>query len=810
MTEQLVARKTRLQRIKEKYVAKNYRPLGRGFERGDRVAAYRPGVKLCLERARLYTESYRQTEGEPTIIRRAKALAHILESMTIYIQDDELLVGDYASSPSHLTWHPEYSYRWLLRAVNDGYRGLLDDKGREELAQIAEYWVGKSVQGRERSYFSEDLKPYWEYRGAALFGHYNESGVPHYEKIFKVGLNGLLKEAEEKLVSIADEPDMPGMEYLEQKDFLEAVIISLKAAIGWAGRYAELAREQVNSEDKVDRKKELETIAEVCEWIPGNPPRTFHEALQTFWFIHVITHIIEAYDQGIGARLDQVLHPFYRKDMDEGRITREDTKELLELLWVKCAGIGFLFAPTIGGGAAQGTVVQQTLTLGGVTPDGQDAVNELTYLILDSRDDVGLSEPTTAIRIHNGTSREFLLRVTKSLVKRSGTVSLFNDDIVVRRLTRCGIPLEDARNYGIEQCMRWTIPGKNLTYRTMDGGSIMLPKCLELALNRGVDPRTGQQYGAETPDPLSFISVEDILDAFAAQVAFFAEKHGRMAKITDAMYERYLPRPFLSALLDGGIQKGKDCRTWCYYPKGIVGLLGNVNVANALAAVKKLVFEEKSVSIEDLLDALSQNWEGKEELRQTIINKVPKYGNDDDYVDAIAKEVAVRATREVEKVTNHYGYAFEVDGSSGASYFAYSDMTGATPDGRKNGDLYSDGTISPAAGTDTRGPTAVLKSVSRVDPLESWNHLLNQKFFPQHLQGDNAEKFVSYLEAWRDLGIHHIQFNILDRETLLDAQKNPEKHPHLVVRVAGYAAYFIDLSPGVQDEIICRTEQALA
>ncbi|MBI2910393.1 MAG: hypothetical protein HYX92_22335 [Chloroflexi bacterium] len=800
----------RIARLKSTLIPKSFRStiswhpeLG---EREDITSAYRPGIKLCLESARLYTESCKATEGQPTIIRRAKALANVLQNMTVWIQPDELIVGNYASTPTSLTWHPEYSWRWLVKAVTDGYRNLLDDEGRQRLGEIAAYWKGKPVQGAERDYLPPDVLPYWFYNGATLFTHQTESGVPDYETIFRVGLQGYIEKAQAALEALKKDATVPAPEYVEKKDFLEAVLISLNAAVKWSKRYAELARSMAETEPDSNRKAELLKIAEACEWALESPPRTLHEALQTFYFLHLITHIIEAYENGISSRVDQLFNPFFERDFAAGDISRDEAKELFECLWLKCNEIGFLFAPVAGGGAAQGSSLQQTMTLGGVTKEGKDAVNEVTHIILDSRDELaGLTEPTTAVRVHGGTSQEFLMRVTDSIRRRAGTVSLFNDEVIVSRLLKAGIPLEDARDFGIEQCMRWTIPGKNIVYRSIDG-RIIAPKCLELALSQGVDKFSGKQIGAATPDPNAFNCVEDVTDAFFEQVRFFAEKLGKIVNTVDVLYQEHLPRPFLSAVLDGGIEAGKDCRKWYYYPKRSMGYVGPINVANALAAIKKLVFEENRLSITELTDALNANWEGRDDLRRMFINEAPKFGNDEDYVDAIAREVQVRAEEVVESVKNCYGAPYTICGSSVASYFAYSSLCGATADGRGDKDLFTDGTVSPALGTDKNGPTAILKSASKCDPVASYNHLLNMKFLPAFLEGPNKEAFVAYLRTWHDLGVHHIQFNIIDKETLIEAQRDPKQYDDLTVRVAGYSAYFVDLAKGIQDQIIERTE----
>lgn len=792
-----------IKQLRDNLVPKSFRSTLRHTPQGevpDASNAYDPRVRLSLERARLYTESYKATEGQPIIIRRAKALANVLEKMTIYITKGEVIVGNYAPHPNELTWHPEYSWRWLSKEIYRGYSNLLDGEGKEELKRISEYWKVTSVQGSERNYLSPELKKVWRYNGASLFTHQTESGVPDYEHIFQVGLDGLLKEAKDKLAGLDSDESIPATDLVEAKEFLDAVIISLESVIKWSGRYAELAREQAEADG--EWKNQLLEIVETCQWVPANSPRSLREAIQTFWFLHLLTHLIEAYENGITVRVDQVFYPFYRKDIDEGRLNRQKAKELFEYLWIKCQDLSFLFAPVAGGGAAQGSALQQTFTLGGMTPDGDDAVNELTYVILDSRDEVRLAEPTTAIRIWNGTPRQFLLRVTDSIRRRSGTCSLFNDEVVISRLLKCGIPLRDARNYGIEQCMRWTIPGKNIVYRSIDG-RIVLPKCLELALNQGVDKFTREQLGAPTPDPLTFTNVSDVLDAFFAQVRYFASRLGVIVNVVDVLYEKHLPRPLLSSLLELGIAAGKDCRRWYYFPRRQMGVVGPTTVANSIAAIKKLVFDNKRVTMKELIEALSSNWEGKEELRQLCLN-APKFGNDDDYVDLIAREIHIGCAKEIERVENYYGAKFMLDASSVASYYWYSTLTGATPDGRKDADLFADGTISPAAGTDIKGPTAVLLSAAKCDPVQSYNHLLNQRFMPQLLEGRNKELFATYLKTWHDMGIHHIQFNIVDNETLWDAQRHPEKYRTLVIRVAGYAAYFVELSFGLQEEIIRR------
>jgi pyruvate-formate lyase len=367
-------------------------------------------------------------------------------------------------------------------------------------------------------------------------------------------------------------------------------------------------------------------------------------------------------------------------------------------------------------------------------------------------------------------------------------------------------PLEDARNYTVSGCVYLDIQGKNILRRNATYFS--LPRCLWWALHQGINPKTGEQYGASTQDPATFTSIEEVMDAYLEQVRFFMEKQVQVENVTRSIYGEYYPRPFASALTDGCIERGQDLRSWAY-PGRVESFsvaVGPTNVADSLAAIKRFVFDERKVSMGELVEIVDQNWEGREDLRQLFLS-APKFGNDDDYVDMIANEVHRRTEEVVEKFEDIYGSAFHLDGSAVSASYGLSLDTPATPDGRKDGEAFSDGSLSPMPAADAHGPTAVLKSCSKIDTLQTYNHLLNQKFLPVFLEGENKEIFYNYLKTWADLGIPHIQFNVVDRESLLDAQRYPEKHRGLVVRVAGYSAYFVDLSKGLQDHIIARTEQ---
>ena len=616
----------------------------------------------------------------------------------------------------------------------------------------------------------------------------------------------MIKEAKDKLEEIKKDPAiyLDG-KFLDKRRFLEAAIITMEAASRWGKRYATLAKEMADKETNAQRKKELNNIAQACEWVPENPPRNLREAIQCYWLITLITRQIDVQTTGTGDRIDQILYPLYKKDKDEGITTRETAQELMELLRLKFNELGDLTAPVSGSMIAGGTMTARVLTIGGQTSEGKDATNEMSYIVLDAMKAIGMTQYAVAVRLHHNTPTEFLSALTDAAKEKAGLLSFFNDEFSIPYLEAKGIPTDVARNYSIEGCMRWALPGKPMAHRAV-GGMLALPKCFDYALHQGVDSCTGKAYGSPTKSPLTFTSIDELVDAFLEQVRFFTEKMVVINNIVDKLEEENIPQPFNSALLDGCIENAEDCRTFKYYAHSLIQAVGHITVVNGLVAVRKLVFDDKKVTMEQLIDALKNDWEGQEELQQMFLN-APKFGNDDDYVDLFAQEVITKATQVMESFKNPYGGHYQVDGSGGSSYYAYSGLTGATPDGRKARGLFNDGTISPAIGTDVEGPLAVLRSVAKVDPMTSFNHLLNQKIHPQYLSGPYKDAFEAYLRGFVDLGIHHIQFNTIDKEELRDAQQQPENYANLTVRVAGFSAYFIDMGPDLQNQIISRVEQ---
>ena len=774
---------------------------------------FRPSLKLDVERARYVTQAYKENEGEPIAIRRAKAMANHLDNMTLYISEYDRIAGNSSRSPDHVISYPELYCRWVDKAIEMGYKSMLSDEEREEMHEINKYWMNKSVHGAERGYLVEEDKPYWSYmnQGVFVWVHGAHSGqVPNYEKVFEVGLKGILQEAQDKLKEITCDNELirdHPTGFLKKKAFLEAVIISIEAAIRWAKRYASLARAMAEDEKDEKRKKELEQIAESCSWVPENPPRTFHEVLQFWYLMFLLVRVMDVQTSGIGDRVDYLWYPFYKKDKEEGRITPEEAQDLIEFVWLKFTDLSDFNAPIMGSGAH---TTPRYVTIGGQDSMGRDSTNALTYIVMDSVKTMGLIEPMMVVRVHRNTPDEFLYRFTDIMREDSGHYGIFNDEFMVPWLVSKGMPVEDARNWCIEGCMRWAVVGKPMGHRGMACIGFALPKCLEYALNQGRDDKFlgGKQIGVPTPDPLTFSSIEDVIQAYLEQVKFFTDKIVTFSNITDALEEVWLPQPFNSALLDGCIGNAMDVRDLHYWHKTNMQPVGQTTVVNALVAMKKLIFEDKKVTMAQLLEALRDNWEGHEELRQMFLD-APKFGNDDDYVDLFARDVHIKTCQTIQSFKTIYGYNVQCDGTGSASYFHFSGLTGATPDGRRDREVFNDGTVSPVPGTDKKGPTAVLKSVAKIDPLLTFNHLFNQRWTPEFFEGDNRAKFVAYLRTFVNLGIHHIQGNVIDDAVLRDAQVNPENYESLIVRVAGFSAYFTDMHKEVQEQIIARTKQRL-
>jgi formate C-acetyltransferase len=784
-----------------------------GLEKPGQKNYIRPALRLDIERARFITQSYKETEGQAIVIRRARAMANYLDNKTLDIGPNDLIVGCVGTYVDDTISYPELYSRWVDKAIESGYRDMLSDQERAELHQINKYWFDRSVQGAERNMLSEQDKQYWSYmnHGVFLWVHGAHVGqMPNYEKLFRLGLNGIKKEAEAKLRDIGSDGESRRShpaEFMKKKAFLEAMIISIEAVIRWARRYAELARVKTTVEEDKTRRSELERIAEACEWVPDNPPRTFFETLQCWYLIMLLVRVLDIQTVGIGDRVDQIWYPAYKRDKEAGRITAEQARELIQNIWLKLAELTDFNAPIMPSG---GHTTPRYITIGGQDRLGRDATNELTYIIMDSVTSLRLVEPMISVRLHRNTPEEFLHRFAAIMRTDSGHYGVFNDEFMIPFLVSKGIPVQDARDWAIEACASYSVVGKPMGHRVISGPGFVLPKCLEYALNEGRDRHffTDKQIGAPTPNPLTFTSIEGVIKAYLDQVSFFTEKIVTLSNITDALEAQWLPQPFNSALLDGCIDNATDVREFHYWHKTNIQPVGHTTVVNALVAMKKLIFEEKKVTMAELVMALRDNWEGKEELRQ-MFRDAPKFGNDDDYVDLFAGDIHIRTCQAMQSFKNIYGYNVTCDGSGGASFYHLAGLTGATPDGRKKGDMFSDGTVSPEVGTDKKGPIAVLRSVAKIALLVSFNHMLNQRVVPASLEGDGRSKFVAYLRTFVDLGVPHVEFNVVDNHILSEAQLHPENYQDLIVRVAGFSAYFVDMNKEIQDQIMARTQHRL-
>jgi formate C-acetyltransferase len=580
--------------------------------------------------------------------------------------------------------------------------------------------------------------------------------------------------------------------------------IAADAAIAFARRHAALARQMAKDSVDHERKAELLRIAANCEWVPAHAPRDLWEALQAYWFCHlgVITEL-NGWDSFSPGHLDQHLGPFYEKELAEGSLDRDDAKELLECFWVKFNN--HPAPPKVGVTAAEsGTYTDfANINIGGVTTEGADAVNEVSYLLLEVIDEMHILQPSNNIQVSHKNPDRFVEAAARVIRKGYGFPSVFNSDTVVEELLRQGKLVEDAREGGTSGCVEAGAFGKEAYILT---GYFNLVKILELTLNEGFDPRTGKQLGPATGDPTEFESFDELLDAWAAQVNHFVDIKHRGNQIFEQIYATTMPAPFLSIITDDCIKNGKDYNAGgARYNTSYIQGVGIGTLTDSLAAIKQLVFEKESLHMEDLLNAMQQNFIESEPLRQTLINKTPKYGNDDDEADDIMVACFETFFDAVEGRPNTRGGEYHIDMLPTTCHIYFGSVTGATPDGRRSSMPLSEG-ISPVQGADRNGPTAVMRSVGKMDHVKTGGTLLNMKFTPQLLESDDdLRKLGQLIRGHFTLGSHHVQFNVTTAEQLRKAQENPDQHRHLIVRVAGYSDYFCDLSRELQDEIISRT-----
>lgn len=807
-------------------------------------------------RARLITESYMETEGEPIITRRAKAFAHILRNIPIIIRDEELIVGSTTIAPRGCQTYPEYSFQWLedeldtveTRSADPFY---IAEETKEELRRVHKYWKGKTTSELATSYMAPEAIAAIDHN---IFtpGNYFYNGVGHvtvkYEEVLAIGYEGIIAKAQAELDSckVGDE------NYAKKSHFLNGVILSCQAVIQYAQRYAELALEMADRCRDQARKQELLVIARNCSRVPAKGATGFYEACQSFWFVQQLIQLESSGHSISPGRFDQYMYPYYKKDMEQGNISREYAQELMDCIWVKLNDLNKCRDAASAEGFA-GYSLFQNLIAGGQDKDGNDVTNDLSFMSIQASMHVHLPQPSLSVRVWNGTPHEFLIKAAELTRTGIGLPAYYNDEVIIPALQNRGLSLADAREYNIIGCVEPQKAGKTDGWH--DAAFFNMCRPLELVFSNGMDK--GVQVGVRTGDVTKMATFDEFYDAYKKQMEYFISLLVNADNAIDVAHGERCPLPFLSCMVDDCMKAGKSVQEGgaVYNFTGPQGF-GIANMADALFAVRKLVYEEKKFTMAELKEALAWNYgkgldeQSAADIAETVlgemkkagqtvdaqaaaavisslvgmkpepakaarfeeihnlIEEVPKFGNDIPEVDYFARDVAYTYTKPLQNYKNPRGGMYQAGLYPVSANVPLGGQTGATPDGRYAHTPVADG-VSPSAGKDVKGPTAAATSVSRLDHfIVSNGTLFNQKFHPSALSGrEGLEKFVALIRSYFDQKGMHMQFNVVDRETLLDAQKHPEKYKHLVVRVAGYSALFTTLSRSLQDDIIRRTEQ---
>ncbi len=820
----------------------------------DNLYAKMPEIEA--DRAVLLTESYIQTEDRPIVMRRALAFAHILRNIPITIRDYELIVGSSTKAPRGCQVYPEFSFEWLENeldtvATREADPFYISEETKAQLRNIFPYWKGRTTSELATAYMAEPAILAIEHN---MFtpGNYFYNGVGHftvkYSDVINLGLNSIIARIERKLQELT----VHDPEYSEKREFYRAAIISCQAVIDYAKRYSELAMSMAEKCNDPVRKRELMCIAKNCARVPQYPAEDFYEACQSFWFIQQLLQLESSGHSISPGRFDQYMYPLYKKGIYEGILTREFAQELLDCIWVKLNDLNKCRDAASAEGFA-GYSLFQNLCAGGQTADGKDAVNDLSFLCVQASMHTLLPAPSFSVRIWNGTPNEFMIKCAELTRTGIGLPAYYNDEIIIPALLSRGVSLDDARNYSIIGCVEPQAPGK--THGWHDAAFFNMLRPLELVFSNGYD--RGVQVGLNTGDVSTFTTFEDLVDAYKKQSDYQISLMVNANNAIDIAHKERCPLPFVACLVDDCIDKGCTMEQGgAHYnftgPQGF----GIANVTDALYAIKTLVFEQKKYTLADFKEAMMMNFgkgltekaakastaevvktlvrDGKtideeviagilkmflegvssdsdrakyEKLHEDI-DAVAKYGNDIEEVDLLARDVSYIYTKELEKHKNPRNGIFHAGLYPVSANVPLGEQTGATPDGRYANTPIADG-VGPRGGYDVLGPTAAANSVAKLDHANASNGTLyNQKFHPSALSGiEGLQKFVSYIRAFFDQKGMHMQFNVVDRDTLLDAQKNPEKYKSLVVRVAGYSALFTTLSRSLQDDIIARTEQ---
>ncbi|HQC88822.1 MAG TPA: glycyl radical protein [Acetomicrobium sp.] len=769
-------------------------------------------VKISSERARLVTEFYKsgQADGKSEPVRRAMAFKFLMEHVSLPVEDGQLIVGLRGTGPQEVPTYPEIcthdleDLKVLDTRENMPYKVDEDTKKVYE-EEIIPFWKGKTT----REIIFESLPEEWiDAYEAGIWTEFMEQRAPGHsaggEKIFATGVLDIKEDIKRQMEML--NPADPA--YYDKMEELKAMDIAADAILIYAKRYAAKLRELAKVENDAKRKAELEKMAQICDKVPTHSPETFWEALQHYWFVHVgIVYETNPWDSFNPGRLDQHLFPFYEKEIADGTLTREQAKELLEAFWIKFNNQPAV--PKVRVTAEESFTYNDftKINIGGLKKDGSDGVNEVSYLLLEVLDEMRTLQPNTAVQVSVKNPERFIVEALNVVGPGFGEPPFFNFDGVIVKTLRQGKSLEDARTAGVSGCVETGAFGKESYILT---GYFNLPKILEITLNDGVDPGTGKKLGLSTGDPRSFKSFDELWDAFMKQVKHFMDIKMKGNDIIESIFAKHFPVPFMSLWICDCVEKAKDYNCGgTRYNTQYLQVVGLGTIAYSLTSLKYHVFDQKAVSMDELLDALKSDFAGKNEiLRQTILNKTPKYGEDDDYSDLIAKDLVDQVVSMIESYPPS-----PIRRASKRAYFLpttahvyFGKVTGATPDGRKAGFPVSEG-ISPVQGSDRKGIAAVFGSVSKCDWDKTGGALLNQKLSPDLLEGEeNVKKLAQAIRTFFMMGGHHVQFNVVSTELLKEAQKRPKDFQDLMVRVAGYSDYFVNLPKGLQEEIIARTE----
>jgi trans-4-hydroxy-L-proline dehydratase len=775
-----------------------------------RDKSLKAGNCICMERARLMTEFYNSPDSQRFSIpmKRALAFKFLMEKKTIYIDPLESIVGERGTAPKATPTYPEICIHSLddLDTLNDREKipFSVDALTRNAYKDtFIPFWKGKSLRELVFNNLPQEWKDAYD---AGVFTEFLEQRPPGHtvlgDVIYKKGFLDLKQEIQEHILKLDFYNDP---EAYDKKEELEAMSTAADGLILFAQRHAEKLKEYASTEPNPERKKELEQMAEICLHVPAHAPRSFHEALQYYWFVHlgVITEL-NPWDSFNPGRLDQHLYPFYKREIEQGTLTEDRACELLQAFWVKFNN--HPAPPKVGVTAKESNTYTDfcLINAGGVKEDGSDAVNELSFMILDVIEEMRLLQPSSMVQVSKKNPDRFLKRALKIIKTGYGQPSVFNTDSIIQEMIRQGKSLIDARKGGASGCVEISAFGMEACILT---GYFNLAKILEITLNNGFDPVSGKKIGIESGSFKDFKTFDDVMNAYKKQLDHFIDIKIKGNNIISRIYALYMPVPFLSLLIGDCIDNGKDYnRGGARYNTRYIQGVGIGSTTDALTSLKFHVFDRKDVSFADMMKALTANFDGFEDLRKDLVDRTPKYGNDDDYADDIMKTVFEIFYNAVEGRPAGTGGVHHIMMLPTTSHVYFGGKIGALPDGRKAGLPLSEG-ISPVQGTDRNGPTSVIKSAAKMDHIRTGGTLLNQKFTPQILKDDSGlNNLLHLIRSYFKMDGHHMQFNVVDAETLRKAQASPEEYRSLIVRVAGYSDYFVDLTHELQEEIIQRTE----